>query len=244
MMTYMLNQMERQFRNQAIKELKQKTVKKFEDAQVGNYARVFLKLANRVKRKLVKRFSDDRLDRMSDKIINAVDDRSKKQFYAQLEKAVGISSVQLMRKEGLTPEMNALKLETLQWVKKLRDETLEEFTNNTLHAMTQGKTIEEILQDYDQLAEKRKNHAEFLARNQIQNYNATATKLRAQKAGVKRAVWSTSNDERVRPAHEARDGKEFDLSEGLYSSVDGKSLIPGVDYNCRCTSVLVLDDED
>jgi len=140
--------------------------------------------------------------------------------------------------------MNALKLETLQWVKKLRDETLEKFTNDTLHAMAEGKSVEEILQQYDELAEQRRNHAEFLARNQIQNYNSLSTKLRAQKAGVRRARWSTSDDDRVRPSHADRDGKVFDLDKGLYSSIDGKYLMTGVDYNCRCTSELIIEDEE
>ena len=261
-MRQMIERMERQFRNEAIKGLNKSTIKKFEDsamgeheaallsryqfsdAQVGNYARVFLKLANRVRRKLVRRFDNERLDKLSDNVLNSVDKQSKQKFYNQLSGAIGVDPVQLMRKEGLTPQMNALKLETLQWVKKLRDETLEKFTNDTLHAMAEGKSVEEILQQYDELAEQRRNHAEFLARNQIQNYNSLSTKLRAQKAGVRRARWSTSDDDRVRPSHADRDGKVFDLDKGLYSSIDGKYLMTGVDYNCRCTSELIIEDEE
>jgi uncharacterized protein with gpF-like domain len=59
---------------------------------------------------------------------------------------------------------------------------------------------------------------------------------------VKRAVWDTAGDESVRASHIGRDGEEFDLAEGLYSSMDGKWLLPGVDYNCRCTARYILDD--
>ena len=65
-----------------------------------------------------------------------------------------------------------------------------------------------------------------------------------KKLGIKKAVWRTSADERVRASHEARDGKEFELSEGLYSSVDGKTLLPGTDYNCRCSYRMILEDEE
>ena len=94
------------------------------------------------------------------------------------------------------------------------------------------------------MVEKRKNHSRFVARNQIASFNSIMNKTRAQKLGIKKAVWRTSADERVRPSHAARNGKEFDLSEGLYSSLDGKTLLPGTDYLCRCSMTMVLEDED
>ena len=41
------------------------------------------------------------------------------------------------------------------------------------------------------------------------------------------------------------DGKKFKINEGLYSSCDGKTLLPGMDYNCRCImKPIIPDDED
>jgi uncharacterized protein with gpF-like domain len=69
-------------------------------------------------------------------------------------------------------------------------------------------------------------------------------KTRAQKLGITRAKWIVSNDERLRPSHKDRENKEFDLSEGLYSSLDGKTLLPGTDYQCRCSYRMILEDEE
>ncbi|MDH1085309.1 phage minor head protein [Pantoea brenneri] len=239
---YIVDQITKQFRNQALLALNVSTVDKFADAQTGNYASVFLKLANSVKRRLLKRFTNDRLTRLVKTIMQQVDKDARQKLYAQVEKHVGINVTQLVANEGLKSQTNALMLETVQWVKKIRDETLEEYTNNTLHAMTEGKSLDQILEQYDGLAEKRKNHAVFTARNQIQNYNAITTKLRVQNLGITRAVWKTAHDERVRSSHADRDGKEFDLSEGLYSSVDGKTLLPGIDFNCRCTATYIIPE--
>lgn len=121
---------------------------------------------------------------------------------------------------------------------------LEKFTNNTLFAMSQGESLDTIVSQFDGIVSERKNHARFLARNQVQNYNSITTKVRAQNLGITKAVWITAGDERVRPSHEARDGKEFDLAEGLYSSVDGKYLLPAVDYNCRCTYEMIIPESE
>jgi len=118
------------------------------------------------------------------------------------------------------------------------------YTANSLRAMTQGSSLAEIMEQFDGLVEKRKNHAKFTARNQIANFNSITTKLRAQNLGITRARWITSHDERVRPCHDVRNGKEFDLDKGLYSSCDGEWLLPGVDYQCRCDYELIIPADD
>lgn len=218
-------------------------VLKFTDAQLGNYAARFLKLTNGVKRRILKQFNNDRITAMVANKLRKVDKRQQQQLYNAVEKAIGINTKQLMQQEAMNESINALVAESSMWVQKLRDETLEAFTTNSLFAMTQGKSLAELLAQFDGITETRKNHAKFLAFNQIQNFNSTTGKIRAQKLGIKKAIWETAADDTVRPSHKERDGKEFDLAEGLYSSLDGKTLIPGVDYNCRCTARYVLEDD-
>lgn len=214
------------------------------DAQTGNYSSVLLMLSNRVTRKLLARFDNDRIEKLTRQVMTKNDARSKKLFYDRVARQMGVDPSKLLKKDGMTYDFNALVLETTQWAKKLRDETLELYTANTLRAMTFGDSIESILKQYDRLVEKRKNHAEFTARNQIVSFNSIMNKTRANKLGIKKAIWIASNDERTRPSHEWRNNKEFDLNEGLYSSIDGLYLLPGTDYSCRCNYRFVLEDEE
>src|SRR5699024_10971643 len=202
------------------------------------------RLASRVRRKIRRQFDNDRIEAMVADVLRKTDRRAQQQLYEAVENAIGISTKALAAREGMTQQINALILETTEWVKKLRDETLETFTTNTLHAMTTGDKLETIMEQFKGVAENRKGHAKFLAHNQIQNFNSITSKVRVQKLGITRAVWDTAGDDSVRPSHAARDGKEFDLAEGLYSSIDGEYLIPGVDYNCRCTARYILPDEN
>lgn len=244
MTTYMVEQIAKKFKNQAILGLQQGTVKKFADKQVGNYASVFTGLAKDVSKKSVKQFDNKRIKAFVGKTLEKVNKRSQKTFYGRAEKDLGISQKKLIQKEGLKPTTNALITETEMWVKKLRDETIQYFTANTLRAMTMGKSVDAILSEFDDMVEKRKNNAKFLAQNQIQNFNSLTTNIRAKNLGVTKAVWRTTGDEKVRPSHADRDGKTFDLAEGCYSSIDGEYLLPAVAPNCRCYCDYVLEDEE
>lgn len=243
-MEYMIDQISKRFRNTAIKGIQAATVEKFADAQAGNYASIFLKLAGKVTRMIMRQFDDKRLEEMVAGILDKVDTRSRDEFYSRIENAIGISSKELAATEGMKATTNALKLETIEWVKKLRDQTLEEYTANTLRAMTLGNGLEGILDQYDGLIEKRKNHAKMVARTQINTYNSISTKIRAQNLGITQAVWVAAMDERTRPSHAERDGKTFDLNKGLYSSLDGKWLQVGCDYNCRCTARYIVPESE
>ncbi|MCK5606284.1 minor capsid protein [Candidatus Pacearchaeota archaeon] len=244
-MVFMIEQIAQRFKNQTLLNLTKKSLEKFEDAkQVGNSSRVFLTMANRVKRKLKKQFTNGRIENVSNDIMSRSNRFNQDRIYASASPSLGIEPVALIAKEGLTPQINALMLETSQWAKKLRDDTLEHFTANTLRGMALGKSIEEIISEFDAEALKVKSKARFIARNQIANFNGISSKIRAQKLGVKKAIWVTARDERVRSCHMVRDGKEYEISEGLFSSCDNKTLIPGQDFQCRCIARFILPEEN
>lgn len=204
----------------------------FTDAQTGNFASILLRLSRAAQRSLLKQFSNKRIEAISQQVLAKLDKRAKQEFYERVAGKTGINVADLIAREGLKATTNALMLETAQWIETLRDETFQKFTNNTLFAMSQGESLDTIVKQFDDIVIERKNHAKFLARNQVQNYNSITTKIRAQNLGITKAIWETADDDRVRPSHADREGKEFDLAEGLYSSIDGLHLIPGTDYNC------------
>ena len=241
--SFMIEQIAKRFRNQVILGLQQSTVNKFEDAkQVGNYAAVAKTLSNRVQRKLMIQFSNKRLKQQTSTTLGKADKYNQQQTYAPLETGLGLNVNELIAKEGLKPSVNALMIETTQWAEKLRDDVLEHFTANTLRAMSLGQSLEQILESFDDDVSKRKNHAKFVARNQVANFNSLTTKIRHQKLGITEGIWVTSRDERVRRCHEVRDKKTFELAKGLFSSCDGLWLLPGTDFACRCTYRAVLPE--
>ena len=249
---YTVDQMAQRWRTQIFKELNKDTIAKFSDAkQSGNFAKVFLTMAARVQRKLLKQFDAKRLDKMVNKYTGKVNRRNQAEFYRRVSTAVGISREELEATEGLTFQINAYQAETQQWVKKMRDDTLQMWTSNTLRLMAEGKGLPEILSQFDGMVEQRKGHAKMVARTQIATFNSLTTKARAQNLGITKAVWQTAMDERVRgnpsgkypnarPSHFALNGVEFDLAKG--APANGQFLLPGTAPNCRCTYMMVIPD--
>ena len=235
----------KQYRNETFKKLNKGTVEKFEDAQVGNWASIFSTLSNRAKAKIHKRFNKKRIrDRVS-QILKSLNKSNQEVVFNEVEKSVGINANELIKTEGLKPQTNALIEESIEWVNRNLDETLSDLSANSLRIMAEGKPVEEVLEGFEQIANKRVESSKFVARNQIANFNSLTNKIRYQNLGITEAVWSTARDERVRPCHQVREGKKFKINEGLYSSCDGKTLLPGMDYNCRCImKPIIPDDED
>lgn len=242
MIEFMVETMAKRFRNQVLNQLQVRTVEKFADAQTGNFASILLRLSKAAQKSILKQFSDGRIDTITQQMLGKLDKKSKEEFYKRVAAKTGINIADLIAKEGMKSTTNALMAETSQWIKTLRDDTFQKFTNNTLFAMSQGESLDTIVNQFDDVVSERKNHAQFLARNQVQNYNSVTTKIRAQNLGITKAVWETAGDERVRPSHADREGKEFDLAEGLYSSYDDLYLLPGTDYNCRCTYTMIIPE--
>ena len=67
---YIVAQISKRWRSQVIKGMNQTTVSKFEDAQVGNYAAIYLKLARRTAKKLIQRFDDKKIEAEIRKILS------------------------------------------------------------------------------------------------------------------------------------------------------------------------------
>ena len=78
-----------------------------------------------------------------------VDKLHRDKLYKEIAAKVGISIKDLIADESLTPRKNALVIETVEWAKQLRDDSLAYFTNNSLRMMTQGATIPQLEKEFN-----------------------------------------------------------------------------------------------
>ena len=88
-----------------------------------------------------------------------------------------------------------------------------------------------------------------IARNEISTINTNLNNARAESAGITRATWQTSGDERVRGInpkdsqdHESLDGEEFDIKVGLRDPRSGEMITPGSAINCRCQAIYIIPE--
>ncbi len=99
-----------------------------------------------------------------------------------------------------------------------------------------GGSTRELAEEIERRFDFTKDHAEFIARDQVGKLNGQLDAQRAQSIGASRFTWRTVGDERVRDEHADRDGEVYDYDD----SPDGE--LPGEPINCRCSAEPVLDD--
>lgn len=117
------------------------------------------------------------------------------------------------------------------------------------NAVQRGSLYKDVVADVKHLYDVTDNRAKFIARNEVGNLNAIITKNRQQEAGVECYEWSTSRDERVRESHRVMDGNLYYWSRSTPGEINGRkvypapALHPGMDYNCRCVAIPIIDTE-
>jgi SPP1 gp7 family putative phage head morphogenesis protein len=104
----------------------------------------------------------------------------------------------------------------------------------------QGHSISYVTQQLVSTGQHTKKRAALIARNEIKNITGQLTKKRMQNVGFEKAMWLTSEDDRVRPDHKRHDRKIYTIGVGLKDS-DGNYEEPMDKINCRCVAVAVID---
>ncbi|AFC22415.1 head morphogenesis [Vibrio phage CP-T1] len=83
--------------------------------------------------------------------------------------------------------------------------------------------------------------AKFIARDQTAKVNSAVAQKRIVAAGYDYFEWRTSRDARVRDRHTQIANKMTEYGRGIYRydnpplSDKGEPILPGTDYQCRCT---------
>lgn len=246
-LNFMVNQTAVRFKNNVLLALNKGTVTKFSaydtalsDKQLGNYAQVVQKLANKVTKQINSQFSQKRLKKIIANILKNAD-KMHKEITRDIFDDFGLDVGDLLG--GINPTVNAQIAIVLKWVIKQRNDTLTNLTNNSLQMMQAGASFRDVMKEVNSQKEFSLKKNKQIARAQMANFNSVLTRVRYGKLGIEEAIWVGANDERERASHKARNGKIFDLKKGLYSKIDGKTLFPAQDYGCRCSYKAVIPKE-
>lgn len=86
------------------------------------------------------------------------------------------------------------------------------------------------------------NKSEFWARDMLGTLNGQLSVERDKALGVTQQIWRTTGDGAVRSSHAHVDGEKFDVEKGIM--IEGRMLLPGEDYNCRCYGESVIEWDD
>lgn len=195
-------------------------------------------LLNRIGAKVDRKISEAALKRRVQQMYNGVDAFNESEFRAVIKDAVGIDDFFI--NERWQEMYKAVWVQdNLNLIRSIKQSTMENirYKLGDMVLNAQGKQLRaaQLSEMVQEIAHVNKNRADLIARDQIGKLNGRLTQLRQTGAGINRYRWSTSRDERVRPAHAEREGKIFEWDN---PPPDGN---PGYPIRCRCVARPVID---
>ncbi|WP_342577701.1 minor capsid protein [Psychrobacillus sp. FSL K6-2843] len=197
------------------------------------------KMFQSLKNTAAKIFTSTKKEHTVNTFINSVN-RFNKHNIEQQQKVNGISPVE---NEPWLEEFLKSKIEeNVNYIKTIEDDYFRDIEVIVNEGIKKGSSIKQISQRLMERVEITQNRAQFIAIDQAGSILGQMTAQRHQNIGVERFKWLTSADECVRESHKVLNNKIFSYSDP--PEVNGRNLIPGADYRCRCVAIPVFDEEE
>lgn len=137
----------------------------------------------------------------------------------------------------LVNELEGFSKQNVTLISSIKDESVRKIEGIAQRGIQAGTRHEEIAKQIREIYGNSKSRARVIARDQISKLNGQLTMNRQKAIGIKRYIWRTSMDERVRPSHQAKEGKTF-----YWDKPPSDTGHPGQDILCRCSAESILDD--
>lgn len=170
-------------------------------------------------------------ERMVRNVGLATSEFSKRDFRAIVRKAYGVDVVR-GNETWLPDRMRAWELENLDLIRSIPQQTVTRLRSEFTSAVLEGRSLRDMTRIVQEATGSNRKRSELIARDQIGKLTSQLNERRQRDIGVRSFVWRTVRDERVRPSHRARDGKEFSYEE--------PGPRPGLEIRCRCSASAVL----
>ena len=138
----------------------------------------------------------------------------------------------------MTPAMNnalqATITENVNLIKSIPEQYLTQVEGLVMRSVSRGRDLAYLTDELEKRYGITRRRAALIARDQNNKATSVMQTARQQSLGITKGIWRHSHaGKEPRPSHVKADGKEFDLSKGMY--LDGKWILPGEEINCRCT---------
>lgn len=163
-----------------------------------------------------------------------VTDFQRQQLRRQFSEVLGVDVLRV--EPDLKPTVERFTTENVGLIKSIPSDFFGQIEEHLMGALSSGaraSTLATVIHERFGVA---KNRAAFIANDQVGKLYASVDRERQQALGVRGYTWRTVHDNRVRPAHKARNGQHFTWDD---PPEDGH---PGHAPRCRCYSEPDVED--
>jgi len=181
-------------------------------------------------------------------MVEKVGNANKNRFNRSINRATGIDLGSVIQTEGLEDFIASSINTNVKLISTLPEQYLsqvEVIVNKGVASGARYDTIAREIMGKTGASSKLAKRIGVIARNEVQTINSQLTLRRSSALGIKRGIYRTSEDEKVRTCHRELNGVEYDLVKGAWSKSCKKFIQPGItDINCRCSYSPVIKMEN
>lgn len=205
------------------------------DAGEGSRARALLDAA---RLKLTDAMHPNKLDALAGKFARTTSAWGKLQIQRQAKSALGID-VHTMD-TNIPDLIDHFVSENVSLIKSLGNRTMDDVEKIVTRAITSGRETDDVTNDINERFNIGERHARLIARDQIGKLNGQIRATRHQELGLRRFIWRTVGDDRVRDEHEELEAQS-EAQPFSYNDPPEEGL-PGEPICCRCQDEPVYQD--
>ena len=132
----------------------------------------------------------------------------------------------------LPDTMASWEAENRALIKSIPTNYTDRLRGEFVRGVTEGRSLRDLTAMVRETTGVGQKRAVLVARDQLGKLTSQLVERRQRDLGVKSFLWRTVGDERVRPLHRQRDGKEF--------RYDVPGPRPGLEIRCRCSAAAIL----
>jgi len=189
-----------------------------------------------IKSKVETVFSERKTYSAAQKFVNSINLFNKHNIEKQLA-VKGIDPTQ--REPWLDSFLNNKIKDNVSFIKNIKDDYLSEIEKVVRDGVKDGRTAKQIREQLVERVKVAESRAQFIAVDQTGSILGQMTAERHQQIGIDKFKWLTSHDERVRDSHKVLNKEVFSYNDP--PTVNGRVVLPGEDYRCRCVAIPFFD---
>ncbi|MCQ9122762.1 phage minor head protein [Rodentibacter caecimuris] len=164
--------------------------------------------------------------------------QNQREVSTNLKNQTGVDlAAYLNNSPNIKEKLEMTQLWNVSLISNLQADYLNKINNAVTQSVLSGGDIKDLAAQIKEIAKVSEKRAALIARDQTSKFNAALTQARHEDLGVKKYMWSTAGDERVRDNHAEKDGQIFE-----YANPPEDTGHPGHDINCRCVQIAVFDE--
>ena len=208
-----------------------KTYRLDDDESIVQLELIFDSIDREYRQRIAQEFIESKVKQMFD----GVNRFNEQEFRATMKNGLKLD---VFQSEPWLNQMSELwNKDNVTLIKSVEAKYFENIESIVSNAVRDGTLLTDVTEDIQQATGVSQRRAQLIARDQVGKLNGQLTRQRQTGVGIDEYVWSTSKDDSVRKAHQAREGEKFSWNN---PPSDGH---PGMPISCRCVALPVIDTD-